>query len=254
MERVYRMEKIYISIYYLKILHYFFFSLAVFTLTAGIIFWESFTLESISLFSMCSVYSVFSLYIARSLYKSYRELAEPVIVVRTYVLPYPLLVFWIFALTFLLVYVFPYLTELVFAFLFVNYYILFLLIIGFLIGRLRIVGRLFDVYSYFTLKKAQSVASKYSHVVDVMEYEVGSDPEVDEILDDIWSHRDYPLTHVKELETRLCEIQVIKISKTIKILERRKDRIKEEDRLLEGLKDEKSEYMKKIEEIQKFGD
>jgi len=123
-----------------------------------------------------------------------------------------------------------------------------------LIGRFKIVGKLFDVYSHFNLKMAQKIASKYSHVVDVMAYEIGTDHTTDEILDEVWSKRDYPLPQVKELETRLCEIQVIKISKTIEILEMRKDRIKEEDKLLEGLKGEKSEYMKKIEDIQKFSD
>ncbi len=174
--------------------------------------------------------------------------------VKTYVLPYPLLTFWTFALTLFLVYAFPFLTELVFAFLFVNYYIVFFLLVGILIGKFRVVRRLFEFYSYFNINRAQKIASKYSRVVDVTEYEAGSDPKADEILDDIWHHRDYPLPHVKDLETRLCEIEITKINKSIEILEKRKERREEEDKLLKRLKDDKEKYMKKIEEIHEFAD
>lgn len=248
------MRRVYLGIYYLKIIHYFFFSVAVFSLTTGIIFWEAFALESVSFFFVCCVYSVSCLYIARSLYTSYAELADPIIVVKTYILPYPLLAFWTVGLTVFLVYTFPYLTELVHAFLFINYYILFFLVIGILLSRFRVVGKLFDVYSGISLRMAQGVASKHSHFVDVMAYKIGSDPRVDEILDDIWHHRDYPLPQVKELETRMCEIEIKNIEKSIEILEGRSGKTGEEGELLLRLKNEKSEYVKKIEDIQEFGD
>jgi len=188
------------------------------------------------------------------MYRPYRELASSLIVIRTYVLPYPLLALWTFGLTFLLTYVFPSLAGLVYAFLFVNYYILFLLAIGILVGRFRIVRRIFEVYNHMNLKKAQKLASEYSHVVNVMTYEVGSDHEVDEILDEIWHHRGYPLPQVKKLETVLCEMQIIKINKAMETLERMRKRTGVEERMLCRLREERAEYIDKIKRIQEFGD
>jgi hypothetical protein len=247
-------ERVYLGIYYLKILHYFFFSLAVFTLTSGIFFWEFFTIESLNLLAICAVYSFFSLYIAHCMYKSYTQLAEPLMVIRNYVLPYPLLSFWTCVLTFFLVYVSPYLTDIVYAFLFVNYYIVFFLFIGLFMSRLKFVGKLFEVYDNLGLRRAKSLASRYSHIAEVDSYRVGSDPKTDEMLDDIWNHRNYPLPYVKELETRLCEMQMYKIERSIKALERIPERTKTEEELLGRLKTEMAEYLRKIERVHEFGD
>jgi hypothetical protein len=247
-------ERIYLGIYYLKILHYFFFSLAVFTLTSGIFFWELFTIESINFFVICAVYSLFSLYIAHSMYRSYTELAEPLMVIRSYVLPYPLLSFWTCVLTFFLVYVSPRLTELIYAFLFVNYYIVFFLLIGLFVSRLSFVGKLFEVYDNLSLRRAMGLASSYSHIAEVEAYRIGSDPRADEMLDDIWKHRDYPLPYVKELETRLCEMRMYKVDKSIKALERIPERTRTEEELLKRLKTERSEYLRKMEKVREFGD
>lgn len=248
------MGRIYLGIYYLKILHYFFFALAVFTLTTGTMFFESFTLESLNFFLLCAVYFVTSLYTAFLLYRSYTKLATPIIVVKTYLLPYPILALWVFAMTLFLIYIFPSLAGLVFSFLFVNYYIVFLLVLGVLIGRFGVARRLFEFYNTFNLKRAQVIASKYSRVIEVKGYEIGSDPKADEILDDIWKHKDYPLAQVKKLEARLCEIEITKINKSIEILERWKERSNEEDKLLKRLKKEKLEYIKKIDKIQELSD
>jgi hypothetical protein len=248
------MERIYLGIYYLKILHYFFFSLAVFTLTAGIILFESFTLESIILFSMCSIYSGFSVYIAHSIYRAYKILVEPIMVVRTYLLPYIVLTFLTFGMTISFALIFPYLTEIVYAFLFVNYYIIFLLLGGIIISRFRIVKKTFEFYSSLSLIRAKRLASKYSRVVDTKEYDVGADPEADELLDNIWKNKDYPLPYVKALETRICEIKIQNLTKSIQVLEARTERTPEENKLIEIFNTEKQNYVRKIQEIGQLKD
>jgi len=248
------MERIYLGIYYLKILHYFFFSLAIFTLTAGIIFFESFTLESLILFFICSIYSGFSVYIAHSIYRAYKILVEPVMVIRTYMLPYIVLTFLTFGMTISFALIFPYLTELVYAFLFVNYYIVFLLVGGIIISRFRIVKKTFEFYGNLSLMRAKRIASKYSRVVNAKEYDVGTDPEADELLDNIRKNKDYPLPYVKALETRICEIKIQNLTKSIQILETRTERTPEERKLVEVFKTEKQNYVKKIQEIAQLKD
>ncbi|NIO21336.1 MAG: hypothetical protein GTN76_11520 [Candidatus Aenigmarchaeota archaeon] len=49
------------------------------------------------------------------------------------------------------------------------------------------------------------------------------------------------------------KIQIIKINKSIEVLEKRGERLKEEEKLLETLKNDKTEYMNKIRDIQKLG-
>ncbi|NIP40044.1 MAG: hypothetical protein GTN39_00840 [Candidatus Aenigmarchaeota archaeon] len=248
------MQKVYIGIYYLKILHYFFFSLAVFSLTAGIILFESFAMESLILFSICGVYSLFSVYIAFSIYRAYKKLVEPIMVIRTYVLPYIVLAFLTFGMMLSLVFIFPYLTELVYAFLFVNYYIVFLLVGGVIISRFTVVKKTFEFYSNLGLMRAKRLASRYSRIVNVKEYDVGSDPEADELLDNIWKNKDYPTPFVRALETRICEIKINNFNRSMQVLESRTQRTREESKLIEVFRAEKQNYMNKIQEIRQLKD
>jgi|GEM_PF-1275238 len=248
------MERIYIGLYYLKILHYFFFSLAIFSLVSGVIFMESFTLESLNLLFLSSIYSSVSVYIAFSIYRAYKKLAEPIMVIRTYVFPYVLFAFLTLVMTLSIIFIFPYMTELVYAFLFVNYYIIFFIAGGIIMSRFSVAKKTFEFYSNLGLIRAKRFASRYSRVVDLKEYDVGTDTEADELLDNVWDHKDYPLPYVRALEIKVCEIKISNLGRSIQVLESRAERSPEENKLIGVFKAEKQNYIRKIHDVQELRD
>ncbi len=240
------MERIYIRIWYLKGLHYFFFSLAVFSVTAGIMFFDFMTFESLNFFVLGYFYCLSSLLIAYYFYKDYKKTIEPLMVIKLYFLPYMALSLWTIGTMALLIWTLPQILSLMYSFLFVDYYIFFFIAIGFLLSRFRVVSKLFEMYNDFVLNNAMRIAKQHASFVDVNEYEIGSSPETDEILDDIWVHRDYPLPFIRKLELSICDKHVIDINK---ILSRMKNDLAAEKRVIKILEREKDYYLKKILQI-----
>ena len=246
------MERIYVSISYLKTFHYLFFSLAVFSLTSGMMLFTYGSFESLSFFGLTAFYCTSSLIVAHYFYKNYREVAEPIRIIKIYLLPYIVLVFWTIGSISFLVIIFPVLLALIYSFLFINYYIFFLIIIGFFMSRFRMVSKFFEVYNFYILGKARKLAKQYACEADVGEYEVGSDPKIDEMLDDIWAHKAYPIPYVRRVETALCEKHIIDINR---MLEAAKDRNDPKERATtESLKLMKDDYMRKIRAIEQKKD
>jgi hypothetical protein len=246
------MDRIYVSIYYLKTLHYLFFFFAVFSLTAGMMFLGVALLESLSFFGLSLFYCISSLFLAYRFYKDYKEIIEPFRFIRVYFFPYiSLVLLTIFSVTFM-VWVFPSIASLMFSFLFINYYMSFVIIIGFVVSRFKIVSRLFEVYNLYILDKAKRIARKYALFADVNEYKIGSDQNTDEILDGLWSHRNYPLPYVRMLEKAICEKHIITISRTLDRVKDKKDE-REKD-LMRSLENLKEDYFRKIREIEQKTD
>jgi hypothetical protein len=246
------MDRLYFSGYYVKTLHYFFFSFAVFALTAGIVFSGFAQAESLSFFGMTVFYFTSSILAARRFYREYREIIEPFRIIKTYFLPYLLLaVLTVISVT-ILVTVAPSISGLVFSFLFINYYMLFVSAIGYAAGRFKFVSRFFEMYSFYVLREAKNLACRYALFGDVKKYKVGSDQRVDRILDEIWAHRSYPLPHIRMLETAICEKRILEIEKA---LEGMKGRSEESESAIAGsLEGMKEDYHRKIREIEQKKD
>jgi hypothetical protein len=243
------MERLYIRIYYLKIFHYLFFSLAIFSMTSGIMFFDFVTWESLSFFVLGYFYCVSSLVIAYYYYKDYRQTLEKMKIVRVYFVPYMVLVFWTIGCFTLLVWTFPSILPLVNSFLFVDYYIFFFIVVGFALGKFRLVSKFFEVYNIFVLRRAMKIAKEHASFVDVSEYKIGSDPEMDEILDDIWVHKDYPLPDVRKFETAVCESHIASLDKVLGRM-RMKVLKETEKTMMKSFENLREDYMEKIRKIE----
>ncbi|MBN2042233.1 MAG: hypothetical protein JW754_00340 [Candidatus Aenigmarchaeota archaeon] len=210
------MERFYVRLYYLKILHYFFFSLGVLSLSVAIILFDVYSLSSRSMIVLSITYTASSLYIANifmgqfsRMEKNRRELTKQGV-------KYIFLALYTISLLVIFLNIFPHVVELVYYFIFVNYYIFFLIIIGFLLGRFEIVSKIFEVYSGTMLQRAKSFALEYSKYRGLHDYKIGSDETVDEMLETIWSNKTYPLPFVKDLEVYICEKKIKDIDNAIR--------------------------------------
>lgn len=243
------MERFYVRIYYLKVLHYFFFSLAVFSITAGTIFFDFVAWDTFYFFGFGYFYFLSSLAVAYYYYRNYREALHAIKIVRLYLIPYTVLVFWTVGFTSLLVLIFPSLLLLVESFLFIDYYVFFVIAIGLVLSRFRVVSKFFEMYNIYVLTEALKIVKQYAHFVDVSGYSVGSNTQMDEILDDIWTHMDYPLPYIRKFEIAVCEKHIIDMNRMIsKMLDRGADET--EKRIITYLEKMKSDYLKKISKIQ----
>jgi hypothetical protein len=246
------MERLYLSASYLKTFHYLFFSFAVFSLTAGIMFFDFARFESLNFFGLGLFYCLASLLAAYYFYRNYREIVEPIRVIRLYALPYIILVFWTILSLTAVVLVTPSILGLVYSFLFINYYMFFVVLIGLAAGRFRFISRFFEVYNFFILGRAKKIARKYALTIYTAHYKIGSDPKLDAILDEIWVHRSYPIPYIRKFETTLCEKHVIEINR---ILEKLKAHADEKNKTtIESLERMKGAYLKKIREIEQKED
>lgn len=242
------MERIYVSTFYLKTLHYLFFSFAIFSLSAGIMFFDFARFESLSFFGLGFFYSLASLLAAYYFYRNYKEILEPFRVIKVHLVPYVILVFWTLGSLTAMVLFFPSIAGLVYSFLFINYYLFFVVVIGLAASRFRMVSKFFEVYNLYVLGKAKKIAKRYALSIDVAQYKTGSSQVLDEILDEIWTHKDYPIPYVRKLETAICEKHVIDINR---MLENMKKHAGEKDKtVLESLEKMKDSYLKKIREIE----
>ncbi len=237
------MEKIYIRAYYMKILHYFFFSFAVFSVTGSMMFFESFSWESASFLFMGIFYCIASMIVAYYYYKNYKQALEPFRIIKAYFVPYMVLVIWTIGSMAVLVLFFPSIRSLIYSFMFIDYYIFFFIVIGFILSRFNVVSKLFDTYTAYNLNKAKKIAKQYAYAANVSYYTVGNNPEMDEMLDDILANKSYPLPHVRRFEIALCERQIIE---TNRLIERSPDATTKET--LEKIRDGYEEKIRKIKE------
>ncbi len=223
--------------------------MAVFSLAAGIFFFDFAKFESFSFFGLSIFYCASSLVVAHYFFRNYREIAQPIRVIRVYLVPYLVLALWTLGSTFFLVWILPSLVALIYSFLFINYYIFFVIVIGFVISRFRVVSRFFEIYNFYILGKAKKLAKKYAFTVDVDEYVVGSDPKTDGMLDDIWAHKAYPVPYVRRLETAICENHVVDINRMLARMRECAD--PKEKAMSESLGMLKEDYLRRIMEIEK---
>ncbi len=217
------MEKFYIRLYYLKMLHYFFFSLAVMSLTFSVIFYDVIIFGSQILLAISVFYCLSSLYVSTRFLKRYKELERAPSVLKRVVLPYIVLAFYTLGMTLGFALFFPWIIQFVYSLLFINYYIFFVIVIGMVLGRFEIVGKLFEVYSDMILKRAMKIVREYAIIPEARGLRAGRSMVADEFLENVWAHRDYPLPHVRALEKRLILDQIRNIDLSIKVYQSHDD-------------------------------
>jgi hypothetical protein len=81
---------------------------------------------------------------------------------------------------------------------------------------MNFVKRFFDIYNIYFLGKAKNLALKYTHLPDVSRYSIGTNPLIDEKLDDIWAHKKYPHMQIRNLEIELCKQHITLLKMKIK--------------------------------------
>jgi cell division protein FtsB len=216
------MERIHVQTTYLKVIHYFFFSLAVFSMSAAIIFWEEFVVESILFLVFTAVYANMSIWIAYFFYKDYKYVLKDIELVKrhapTYVILGLSIVFASSGLSMLL----PSLRGFIYSILFVNYYYIFVIIIGWIFLVIKPVRTLFDFQIQRTLSGGKKIAMKYSRLSEVKRYKIGSNPVIDEILENIWHSKEYPTPHVQRLEIEVARREIQDLEAEIELAKQQK--------------------------------
>lgn len=244
------MERIYLRAYYLKVVHYLFFSLSVFSLTSAIIFYDNFMRESVAFIIFCVIYANVSVFIAYYLFKNYKQQLESIQVIRRYAFPYIVLGLLVFAMTELLSLFIPRLGSLIISLLFINYYYVFIIIIGCLLVILKPVQKLFEFQSKFALTKAKEIAISFSSLSIINSYKIGTNPIIDEILDDIYSNRKYPTPHVQRLEMELIQAEIDYLqSRIVEAIKMKRPR-----RMIERIVKSKEAMEKKFSDIGNYSD
>ncbi len=209
------MERFYIRLYYLKILHYLFFSFAVLSMSLAVILSGIYVFSSNSMIFLSLVYVSSSLYVARMFMKHYKENIDLKKELSEMTIKYFLISVYIIGMVIVLMNAFPFAVDVVYSFIYVNYYLFFVLLIGFLLGRFKVISMLFEVYSDVVLRRGKSIALEYSRIEEVHKYEIGSDIVIDKILEEIWSNREYPLDYVRDLEKQILRAKMEQIDESI---------------------------------------
>ncbi len=244
------MDKIVVRMTYLKSAHYFFFAMAVFSLTAAIAFWEVFLAESTIFLFFCVIYANISFWLAYFFYKDYSEQVENLFVLRRYTWPYVLLSVLVVAMTEGMIVVTPSISGVIYSTLFINYYYLFIVGMGALSYAFKPVRRLFEFKSALAIGKGRDIVLKFSRLDLVREYKTGTDPYIDEMFENIANSKDYPTPHVQRLEIELCSKR-LRETETKLELARSQGRNK---RHLEMLEREKEEYEHLLEKVRSYRD
>ena len=78
----------------------------------------------------------------------------------------------------------------------------------------------------------------------MINYKIGSNPFIDEVLDDIWSNKNYPVPHVQRLEVELCQDKISEIEGRMELAKK----WNWSKKIREHLEREKKRYEKKIEQ------
>lgn len=240
------MEKFYVRLYYLKILHYFFFSLGIMSLVFSIIFYDVIIFGSQTLIAISVFYCLSSLFVSTRFLKRYKSLERTPSVLKRVVLPYVVLAFYTLGMTIGFSLFFPWIIQFMYSLLFINYYIFFVIAIGLVLGRFEVVGKLFEVYSDMILKRAMKIVRKYAILPEARNLRTGRNMVSDEFLENVWAHRKYPLPYVRALEKRLILDLIGKTDISIKVYQVRNN--------LSMMKKEmkrRTELLKKFEEIDK---
>jgi hypothetical protein len=239
------MERVSVMRQYLKAAHYFFYSMVVLSLTSAIIFWDMFTRESVVFVIYCMLYANVSVWLAYFFYKDYRQELQGTEAVRRYIKPYAMLSVFVVLGAEALAIMAPDLGLLLVSLLFINFYYIFIVIIGLSLYLLKPVRRLFQFETGRTIKNGKKIAAGLSRMRDVRSYRPGTDPIMDEMFEDVWEHRDYPVSQVQRVEAEFINRRIRDVEHRIYLEERRES----SPMIMKRLEGEKQKYEKMLEDV-----
>jgi len=242
------MEKLYVRAQYLKIAHYFFYSMAVFSVTTAFALWETFLFESVGLLIFSIIYLNATLWLAYFFYSDYKLQLKDVRLITRYAKPYVILSITVFVMTELFVLIIPEISGLIFSILFINFYYAFIIIIGAAMYLIKPVRTIFNFQMTRALKNGKEIAMEHSSLEEVANYRIGTDPFMDDILEDIWNNRDFPVPNVQRLEIEACQKKINEIQGRMELAKK----LNWSQNLTAHLEREKKRYEKKIEDTMNY--
>jgi hypothetical protein len=138
-------------------------------------------------------------------------------ILNKYAYPFVILSVLVVILTELLIFLVPGTRNLIYSILFINFFYMFVVVISALFYTLEPIKRLFEFQTDHILEKAKNIAASHSKLSDVKKYTTGTNPLIDEILDDVWSRKDNPSPDVRRLEVEICVLRISDLGKAIKL-------------------------------------
>lgn len=242
------MNKVYITARYLKTFHYLFFYFSVLSMSLGIMLFDYSGVESLNFFVFAIFYSAISFLTAYYFYKDYKAKIEPIKIVKIYFVGYLIIVILTISSLVFLFLITPSILALIYSFIFINYYVLFFLILILFFSRFEFVSKIFEFYNFLNLEKARKIAMEYAITHYIESYKIGSDPKIDEILDDILAHKDYPLPYVRKFEIAICEKRLVEVNRLLEKIGKNIDPITQ--KIKKSLEESKELYLQKIKELE----
>jgi hypothetical protein len=238
---------------YLETIHYYYFSIGIFSLIAAISFGFSVVYSAIFI-SLYVGQSAFGWYLSWFMQKKMKEL----VIINSWgsVLKHAFLTFFVGGLTLFLWYMNAFNEQRLAEFmLYVNYFVFFLAVVWYAIMRFGLIKAVFDVYDSRILESAKSLVAKtkqtrkdiftYSIVSadSISRYKSGSNTEIDEMLMNAWRERssDRLLRRVADIEMVMCAMTVDRLRRWISQTESK-------DVITPGERQTITRYEKSIEE------
>jgi hypothetical protein len=218
----------YIRPEYLEAIHYYYFSIGMFSFMCSIIFGFS-AIYSIIFIFLYVGQSSFSWYISWYMRRRMREFV--VLNSLRFAGEHMILTLFVGAMTFSLWYLNAFNEEgLITSILQVNYFVFFLAVVWYLVVRFNAVRVVFDVYDNSSMERAKSLMIRTRELrrelftktlmtnSQVRNYRNGSSPEIDEMLLSMWKDRRSPglLKRIAELEVALCSLFVARLRDYVK--------------------------------------
>ncbi len=215
----------YVNPDYLEVIHYYYFSIGMFSFMCSIIF--SFSAVFSIIFILLYVgQSSFSWYISWYMQKKMRELV--ILNSLRFMMQHVVMTFFVGGMTFLLWYFSAFSEQsLIATILQVNYFVFFMAFIWYLIVRVDVVKVVFDVYDSRKMESAKNlvirVRESRSEIFtkrlmtnyQIKNYRIGSNPEIDEMLIGAWSERRSArlLKRIAQLELAMCAWMISRLKK-----------------------------------------
>ncbi|RLI97761.1 MAG: hypothetical protein DRO99_02530 [Candidatus Aenigmatarchaeota archaeon] len=237
-------DRFYIRLRYLKAVHYIFYTLGVFSLTVAITLWNDYASGSFVFACLSAVHMSGSMLLAYFFYKDYTKELAASSILKSYGLPYFAISITTVLVTEALFIVIPGFSQMMYYMLFANYYYVFIMVIAATLYKVKPVHRLFRMQDRKALEDAKSIALKRSGMKEIGEYRVGTDPVVDQVLDDIHADRG-SAANIKKLELEVCLNKVREIGSWIREAKMRG----ESPYKIKQLEEKKREYDEKARSI-----
>jgi len=212
---------------YFEVIHYYYFSLGLFSFMCSMIFGFSAVYSAIFIALYIGL-SSFSWYISWFMQKKMREFIIPNSM--TYAATHVFFTFFVGGMTFGIWFLGALEEELLITvLLYMNYFVFFLAVVWYLIVKFGVVKTLFDVYDSRIMQSAKNIIIKtrdsrrdiFTKTLvssdSIKGYRPGSNTEIDELLLNAWRERNSKrlIKRITEIEISLCNQTVIRLKKWI---------------------------------------